>query len=175
MQATFQQILRLIEDGQVTISEHGYDELAADDIFVTERLEPQPDGDCRHCRHERSWVWQVPSCYAGDPDVAPGIQTPSATAPNFRSQFSRNSSRQDKNFRDSSTDVLDTVAGAVVVEEYPDYPKGPCVLVLQRDGRGKPIHVLWGIPWGKVSPAVLVTSYRPDPKRWSGDFLRRQR
>lgn len=107
MQGTFRQVLRLIEDGHVRISAHGYDELVADGIFAT--------------------------------------------------------------------DVLNTVADGTVVEEYPDYPKGPCVLVLQRDGHGKPIHALWGIPRDKASPAVLVTAYRPDPERWSCDFLRRRR
>lgn len=100
-------IRRLIQEGEVRFSEHGYDELSANGLLARE--------------------------------------------------------------------VVEGVVGAIVVEDYPDYPKGPCVLVLQRDRRNQPIHVVWGIPKGHTSPAVLVTAYRPDPELWEDDFLRRRR
>ena len=74
----------------------------------------------------------------------------------------------------SGREMIAGLADGVVVEDYPDYGKGPCVLIRQPDHTGAPIHVVWGIPKGAVSPAVLVTAYRPDPARWSDDFMRRK-
>jgi len=71
-------------------------------------------------------------------------------------------------------EVIDGVEAAIVVEDYPTYVKGPSALILQRDRLGNSIHVVWGIPSGQLSPAVLVTAYRPDPARWTDDFLRRK-
>ena len=71
-------------------------------------------------------------------------------------------------------DAVKGIQNALLIEEYLDYPKGPCVLMRQRDPNLNPIHVVWGIPKGKDSPAVLVTAHRPDPTRWSADFLRRK-
>ncbi len=106
MTDTLRQIVTLVAGGEVRVSEHGYDELAADGIRVR--------------------------------------------------------------------DLVTGISAAEPVEDYPDFPKGPCVLVLQRDREGGPVHALWGMPRGAAGPAVLVTAYRPDPKRWSDDLKRRK-
>lgn len=74
----------------------------------------------------------------------------------------------------TAREVLSGVPDAVVIEEYPNYPKRPCVLLLQKDRNGAPIHVVWGIPRGHDNPVVLITAYRPDPERWDQSFTRRR-
>ena len=71
-------------------------------------------------------------------------------------------------------DLLRGIQAATLIEDYPEFPKGPAVLVLQFDGINRPVHVVWGIPKGFTSPAVLVTAYRPDPARWKSNFTERR-
>jgi hypothetical protein len=71
-------------------------------------------------------------------------------------------------------EVVHGLSRAVIVEAYPDYPKGPSLLALQMDSSGALIHALWGIPKGYDCPAVLITAYRPDPDIWNDTFTRRK-
>jgi len=43
MSGTYEQILLLIERDSIVVSDHGYDELAADGIFVKDVLSPKAD------------------------------------------------------------------------------------------------------------------------------------
>ena len=74
----------------------------------------------------------------------------------------------------TARELLAGVKNAIIIEEYPDYSKGPCALTLQQDRSERPVHVVWGIPKGNNKPVVLVTAYRPDPERWDESFLRRR-
>jgi len=107
MSDIWDKIKGLIANGDIRISEHGYDELAAEDLTVREIVKGSPDG--------------------------------------------------------------------IVIEEYPEYPKGPCILIMLKDKEGHSIHAVWGIPYDLPSPAVLVTAYRPDPERWVDGLRRRKK
>ena len=72
-------------------------------------------------------------------------------------------------------EIIAGVESGQVIENYPNYPKGPCVLVLQEDKNGHPIHVVWGVPKIALFPAVLVTAYRPNPEKWMDGFRRRKK
>ena len=71
-------------------------------------------------------------------------------------------------------DILGGVAHGEVIEDYPDFHKGPALLMLQRDGGGGPLHVVWGIETGTTEPAVVVTAYCPEADQWTDDFRTRR-
>ena len=106
MSKTFERIKELVKRGEIKVSEHGYDEIAEDGIFLK--------------------------------------------------------------------DIIAGVNSGIVVEDYPEYPKGPCVLVLEKDREALPIHIVWGIPKDASSPAVVITGYRPDLNMWTDNFTRRR-
>ena len=74
----------------------------------------------------------------------------------------------------ASDDLVASIGSAVVLEDYPAYYSGRAVLVLQYDANGAPLHADWGIEKDTDEPAVLITTYRPDPAFWSDDFRTRK-
>jgi len=72
-------------------------------------------------------------------------------------------------------EIVIGIKSGVIIEAYPDYHKGPCLLLLQNDNQGDPIHVLWGIRANTTEPAVIITAYRPDPLRWKNQFKDRMK
>lgn len=64
-----------------------------------------------------------------------------------------------------------TALEAVIIEDYPDDPRGHSVLVLGFTERNEPLHALWSI---HENTAILITIYRPDPKLWSDWKKRRE-
>lgn len=73
----------------------------------------------------------------------------------------------------SAREIVSGLATGIIIEEYTDFPKGPCALLLQKEAKGYPVHVVWGIPKGYDEPVVLVTAYRPDPKKWDQTYRKR--
>jgi hypothetical protein len=70
-------------------------------------------------------------------------------------------------------EIVISIETAILIESYPEYWLGPCVLARQTLASGRHVHVVWGLPKDHPNLAVLVTTYCPDPERWSENLLSR--
>ena len=71
-------------------------------------------------------------------------------------------------------DIVGGAASGEVIDDDPNFHKGPALLMLQHDGSGAPLHVVWGMEAGTTESAVIVTAYWPDPTQWKADFRTRR-
>jgi hypothetical protein len=69
-------------------------------------------------------------------------------------------------------EVLAATAGGELIEDYPTSYPYPACLALGQLSDGGPLHVVWAFE-ASSGYAVLVTTYKPNPARWSADFRRR--
>jgi hypothetical protein len=76
-----------------------------------------------------------------------------------------------RDFKTASEDDLTfdeiyfSVMHGEVIEEYQSDKPYPSCLVMGKNFAGEPIHSVWAYYSGN-GWAVLITVYRPDPKRW---------
>ena len=74
----------------------------------------------------------------------------------------------------SLANLLAAMPQAVIVEDYAEATRGPSVLCRLEVKQNEFIHAVWGIANAEPNTTGLVTTYRPDPKLWSSDFLKRR-
>jgi hypothetical protein len=70
----------------------------------------------------------------------------------------------------SPADVEAVLGAPILVEDYPDDPRGHSCLLLGSAIGGRAIHVVCS---PKADYLAIITAYMPDPKLWSGDFRKR--
>ncbi len=71
-------------------------------------------------------------------------------------------------------DIFTSVSRGEIIEQYPDDKPYPSCLIFGRNLKGEPIHNVWAYN-AETKASVLITVYRPDPKRWMGDWRTRRR
>lgn len=74
----------------------------------------------------------------------------------------------------SFDDIFSSVFQGEIIESYPEDRPYPSCLVFGMTSGGGPVHSVWAYNPGNQW-AVLVTVYRPDPKRWDNWRSRRPR
>ncbi len=74
----------------------------------------------------------------------------------------------------SFDEIFFSVLQGEIIEEYPKDRPFPSCLICGKSFVGEPIHTVWAYN-EENGWAVLVTVYRPDPKRWIEGKKRRER
>lgn len=72
----------------------------------------------------------------------------------------------------SLREALDTISTGETIEQYPDDKPFPSCLIFSKLRSGDPIHTVWAFNRTTKS-SVLITTYRPDPRRWIDGKTRR--
>jgi len=72
----------------------------------------------------------------------------------------------------SLVQAFESIANGEVIERYPEDKPYPSCLIYSRLGNGDPIHTVWAFN-PTTNASVLITTYRPDPRRWIDGKIRK--
>lgn len=78
-----------------------------------------------------------------------------------------------QNDRLTYKEIFSSVANGEIIEEYPRDKPYPSCLVYGESDNNEPIHSVWAYNMN-TRFAVLITVYRPDPKKWVNWRIRRK-
>ncbi len=71
----------------------------------------------------------------------------------------------------SLSEVLEAIATAHVLENYPEHRRGPCCLLNGQTRQGRPLHIVCTTACEML---ILITVYEPKPPKWISPTQRRQ-
>ncbi len=74
--------------------------------------------------------------------------------------------------RIKAQDIEQAIKAGVLIEEYPDDPRGASCLILGLVGE-RPLHVLCGRL--DAEEILIITAYQPDPAEWEDDWKTRKK
>ena len=74
--------------------------------------------------------------------------------------------------RIGAEDVEDAICNGVIIEDYPEDPRGSSCLILGWSG-GRTLHVVCGRL--EEEQILIITAYEPDPAEWESDWRTRRR
>ena len=70
-------------------------------------------------------------------------------------------------------EIEESILRGMVIESYPDDPRGASCLIMGFSAQGRPLHVLCGNLTG--DELLVITAYEPDMDEWEVDLKTRRR
>ena len=68
--------------------------------------------------------------------------------------------------------VCEAMMNSTVIENYPEYQRGPCCLLCGQTESGRYLHIVCTT---SLEVAVIITVYEPVPPKWITPFQRRKK
>lgn len=69
-------------------------------------------------------------------------------------------------------DIFFSACGGEIIENYPAEIPHPRCLISGEAPNGQPVHSVWAYDQ-KIGVVILITVYRPDPRRWINQRIRK--
>jgi hypothetical protein len=69
-------------------------------------------------------------------------------------------------------EIEEVISNGLIIEAYPDDPRGPSCLILGFAHQGRPLHIVCGDL--KAERVLVITAYEPSSKEWEEDWKTRR-